>query len=206
MKRLDLEEFYQDGNQYYQGFNDRAPEGLGGVILITDKQSIGVYNVSKKDINGNDIVGLGGHGSTVGSILAGIFNVQLEGNSNKRMRMLNQAIPGAEFNYVYIRLVNEIGNKFVTVQIPGLVNEYQYNKLAELNGIFKGLGVRTYAEVTRYNPNKMDYDDTFADVKLDSLDDALTYLKSKNKIGALKGNDKEILYKYDEDVNLGISR
>ena len=61
---------------------------------------------------------LGSHGSTVKSILASIFNVQLEGNSNKRMRMLNQVIPGCEFNYVYIRLVNEIGNKFVTVQIP----------------------------------------------------------------------------------------
>ena len=206
MKRLDLEEFYQDSNQYYQGFNNNIPEGLGGVILITDKQSIGVYNVSKKDINGNDIVGLGSHGSTVESILAGIFNVQLEGNSNKRMHMLNQAIPGVEFNYLYIRLVNEIGNKFVTVQIPGLVNEYQYGKLVKLNGIFKSLGVRTYAKITRYNPNKIDYDDTFADVKLDSLDDALMYLKNNNKIGVLKGNDKEILYKYDEEFDLGILR
>lgn len=206
MKRLDLEEFYQDSNQYYQGFNNSIPEGLGGVILITDKQSIGVYNVSKKDINGNDIIGLGSHGSTVESILASIFNVQLEGNSNRRMRLLNQAIPGCEFNYVYIRLVNEIGNKFVTVQIPGLVNEYQYSKLAELCGIFNGLGVRTYAEITRYNPNKMDYDDNFADVKLDSLDDALMYLKNNNKIGVLKVNEKEILYKYDEEVDLGISR
>lgn len=206
MKRLDLEEFYQDSNQYYRGFNNSIPEGLGGVILITDKQSIGVYNVSKKDINGNDIVGLGSHGSTVESILASIFNVQLEGNSNRRMRLLNQAIPGVEFNYVYIRLVNEIGNKFVTVQIPGLVNEYQYGKLVELNGIFKSLGVRTYAEITRYNPNKMDYDDTFVDVKLDSLDEALMYLKNNNKIGVLKGNDKEILYKYDEEFDLGISR
>ena len=206
MKRLDLEEFYQDSNQYYRGFNNSIPEGLGGVILITDKQSIGVYNVSKKDINGNDIIGLGSHGSTVESILASIFNVQLEGNSNRRMRMLNQAIPGVEFNYVYIRLVNEIGNKFVTVQIPGLVNEYQYGKLVELNGIFKSLGVRTYAEITRYNPNKMDYDDTFVDVKLDSLDDALAYLKSDNKIRVLNGNDKEILYKYDEEFDLGISR
>ena len=206
MKRLDLEEFYQDSNQYYQGFNNSIPEGLGGVILITDKQSIGVYNVSKKDINGNDVIGLGSHGSTVESILASIFNVQLEGNSNKRMRLLNQAIPGVEFNYVYIRLVNEIGNKFVTVQIPGLVNEYQYGKLVELNGIFKSLGVRTYAEITRYNPNKMDYDDTFVDVKLDSLDDALAYLKSDNKIGVLNGNDKEILYKYDEEFDLGILR
>lgn len=206
MKRLDLEEFYQDSNQYYRGFNNSIPEGLGGVILITNKQSIGVYNVSKKDINGNDIIGLGSHGSTVESILASIFNVQLEGNSNRRMRMLNQAIPGVEFNYVYIRLVNEIGNKFVTVQIPGLVNEYQYGKLVELNGIFKSLGVRTYAEITRYNPNKMDYDDTFVDVKLDSLDDALAYLKSDNKIRVLNGNDKEILYKYDEEFDLGISR
>lgn len=206
MKRLDLEEFYQDSNQYYRGFNNSIPEGLGGVILITDKQSIGVYNVSKKDINGNDIIGLGSHGSTVESILASIFNVQLEGNSNRRMRMLNQAIPGVEFNYVYIRLVNEIGNKFVTVQIPGLVNEYQYGKLVELNGIFKSLGVRTYAEITRYNPNKMDYDDIFVDVKLDSLDDALAYLKSDNKIRVLNGNDKEILYKYDEEFDLGISR
>ena len=206
MKRLDLEEFYQDSNQYYRGFNNSIPEGLGGVILITDKQSIGVYNVSKKDINGNDIIGLGSHGSTVESILASIFNVQLEGNSNRRMRMLNQAIPGVEFNYVYIRLVNEIGNKFVMVQIPGLVNEYQYGKLVELNGIFKSLGVRTYAEITRYNPNKMDYDDTFVDVKLDSLDDALAYLKSDNKIRVLNGNDKEILYKYDEEFDLGISR
>lgn len=206
MKRLDLEEFYQDSNQYYRGFNNSIPEGLGGVILITDKQSIGVYNVSKKDINGNDIIGLGSHGSTVESILASIFNVQLEGNSNRRMRMLNQAIPGVEFNYVYIRLVNEIGNKFVTVQIPGLVNEYQYGKLVELNGIFKSLGVRTYAEITRYNPNKIDYDDTFADVKLDSLDDTLMYLKNNNKIGVLNDNDKEILYKYDEEFDLGIPR
>lgn len=206
MKRLDLEEFYQDSNQYYRGFNNSIPEGLGGVILITDKQSIGVYNVSKKDINGNDIIGLGSHGSTVESILASIFNVQLEVNSNRRMRMLNQAIPGVEFNYVYIRLVNEIGNKFVTVQIPGLVNEYQYGKLVELNGIFKSLGVRTYAEITRYNPNKMDYDDTFVDVKLDSLDDTLMYLKNNNKIGVLNDNDKEILYKYDEEFDLGIPR
>lgn len=206
MKRLDLEEFYQDSNQYYQGFNNSIPEGLGGVILITDKQSIGVYNVSKKDINGNDIVGLGSHGSTVESILASIFNVQLEGNSNRRMRLLNQAIPGCEFNYVYIRLVNEIGNKFVTVQIPGLINEYQYGKLTALNDIFKILNVKTYAEITGYNPNKMDYDDTFADVKLNSLGDALMYLKKNNKIEVLKFNEKEILYKYDEEVDLGISR
>lgn len=206
MKRLDLEEFYQDSNQYYQGFNNNIPEGLGGVILITDKQSIGVYNVSKKDINGNDIIGLGSHGSTVESILASIFNVQLEGKSNKRMRMLNQTIPGCEFNYVYVRLVNEINNKFVTVQIPGLVNEYQYSKLTFLNDIFKILNVKTYAEITKYNPNKMDYDDTFVDVKLDSLDDALMYLKNNNKIGVLKGNDKEIIYKYDEEFDLGISR
>lgn len=85
---------------------------------------------------------LGSHGSTVESILASIFNVQLEGNSNKRMRMLNQVIPGCEFNYVYIRLVNEIGNKFVTVQIPGLVNDYQYGKLTFLNDIFKILNVK----------------------------------------------------------------
>lgn len=206
MKSLDLKEFYQDSNQYYQGFNNNIPEGLGGVILITAKQSIGVYNVSKKDINGNDIIGLGSHGSTVESILVSIFNVQLEGNSNRRMRLLNQAIPGCEFNYVYIRLVNEIGNKFVTVQIPGLVNEYQYSELADLNYIFKILNVKTYAKITGYNPNKMDYDDTFVDVKLDSLDDALTYLKNNNKIGVLKGNDKEILYKYDEELDLGISR
>ena len=206
MKSLDLKEFYQDSNQYYQGFNNSIPEGLGGVILITAKQSIGVYNVSKKDINGNDVIGLGSHGSTVESILASIFKLQLVGNSNRRMRMLNQAIPGVEFNYVYIRLVNEINNKFVTVQIPGLVNEYQYGKLVELNGIFKSLGVRTYAEITRYNPNKMNYDDTFTDVKLDSLDDALMYLKNNNKIRVLNGNDKETLYKYDEEFDLGILR
>ena len=52
----------------------------------------------------------------------------------------------------------------------------------------------------------MDYDDTFVDVKLDSLDYALMYLKNNNKIGVLKGNDKEILYKYDEKFDLGISR
>lgn len=206
MKSLDLKEFYQDSNQYYQGFNNSIPEGLGGVILITAKQSIGVYNVSKKDINGNDVIGLGSHGSTVESILASIFNVQLEGNSNRRMRLLNQAIPGCEVNYVYVRLVNETNDKFVTVQIPGLVNEYQYSELADLNYIFKILNVKTYAKITGYNPNKMDYDDTFADVKLDSLDDALMYLKNNNKIGVLKGNAKEILYKYDEEFDLGISR
>ena len=32
------------------------------------------------------------------------------------------------------------------------------------------------------------------------------YLKNNNKIGVLKGNDKEILYKYDEEFDLGISR
>lgn len=52
----------------------------------------------------------------------------------------------------------------------------------------------------------MDNDNTFADVKLDSLDDALMYLKNNNKIGVLKGNDKEILYKYDEEFDLGILR
>ena len=120
--------------------------------------------------------------------------------------MLNQTIPGCEFNYVYVRLVNEINNKFVTVQIPGLVNDYQYGKLTFLNDIFKILNLKTYAEITKYNPNKMDYDNTFVDVKLDSLDDALMYLKNNNKIGVLKGNDKEILYKYDEEFDLGISR
>lgn len=52
----------------------------------------------------------------------------------------------------------------------------------------------------------MDYDNTFVDVKLDSLDDALMYLKNNNKIGVLKVNEKKILYKYDEEVDLGISR
>ena len=90
---------------------------------------------------------------------------------------------------------------------PKILNWRELNPNKKFtDDIFKILNVKTYAEITKYNPNKMDYDDTFVDVKLDSLDDALMYLKNNNKIGVLKGNDKEILYKYDEKFDLGISR
>lgn len=44
LKKLDLEEFYQEENAYYQQMGTNAPFGLGGVVLITPIQSIGVYN------------------------------------------------------------------------------------------------------------------------------------------------------------------
>ena len=44
LKKLDLEEFYQEENAYYQQMCTNAPFGLGGVVLITPIQSIGVYN------------------------------------------------------------------------------------------------------------------------------------------------------------------
>ena len=53
LKKLDLEEFYQEKNAYYQQMGTNAPFGLGGVILITPIQTIGVYNQETMDIEGN---------------------------------------------------------------------------------------------------------------------------------------------------------
>ena len=57
-KNADLEEFYKDDNASCQQMGTNDLFGLGGVILITSIQTIGVYNEEALDINGVMVPGL----------------------------------------------------------------------------------------------------------------------------------------------------
>lgn len=84
LKMLNLEEFCKDDNASCQQMGTNDLFGLGGVILITPMQTIGVYNEEALDINGVMVPGLGGHGKTVDLVLDKMFALKLEDNDFKR--------------------------------------------------------------------------------------------------------------------------
>ena len=185
LKKLDLEEFYQEINAYYQQMGTNAPFGLGGVILITPMQTIGVYNKETLDINGIMVPGLGGHGETVDLVLANIFGLKLEGNNFKRDRILKSAISGKELNYVYMTLTNSLAGKQAMVEIPAKIDEKEFNELSKLSKIFSLLGVETKALITSFDPTKKDggnYDINNNVVSDVSLEGALNYLRVNNMV------------------------
>ena len=206
LKKLDLEEFYQEENAYYQQMGTNAPFGLGGVILITPMQTIGVYNEEALDINGLMVPGLGGHGKTVDLVLAKIFDLKLEGNDIKRNKILKTAITGKQLNYIYIVLTNSLAGKKAMVEIPAKIDEKEFNELVKLNKIFSLLRVETKALISSFDPTKKDggaYDVNNNEISDVSLEGALNYLRTNKMvlpyINLYNVYKKENLYKYQEE-------
>lgn len=206
LKKLDLEEFYQEENAYYQQMGTNAPFGLGGVILITPKQTIGVYNEEALDINGLMVPGLGCHGKTVDLVLAKMFDLKLEGNDIKRNKILKTAITGKQLNYIYIVLTNSLAGKLAMVEIPAKIDEKEFNELAKLSKIFSLLGVETKALISGFDPTKKDggaYDVNNNEISDVSLEGALNYLRTNKMvlpdINLYNVYKKENLYKYQEE-------
>lgn len=206
LKKLDLEEFYQEENAYYQQMGTNAPFGLGGVILITPMQTIGVYNEEALDINGLMVPGLGGHGKTVDLVLAKMFDLKLEGNDIKRNKILKTAITGKQLNYIYIVLTNSLAGKLAMVEIPAKIDEKEFNELAKLSKIFSLLGVETKALISGFDPTKKDggaYDVNNNEISDVSLEGALNYLRTNKMvlpdINLYNVYKKENLYKYPEE-------
>lgn len=206
LKKLDLEEFYQEGNAYYQQMGTNAPFGLGGVVLITPMQTIGVYNEEALDINGVMVPGLGGHGKTVDLVLAQMFDLKLEGNDIKRNKILKTAIIGKQLNYIYIVLTNSLAGKKAMIEIPAKIDEKEFNELVKLSKIFSLLGVETKALITSFDPTKKDggdYDVNNNVVSDVSLEGALNYLRVNNMVlpDINLGNvyKMENLYEYQEE-------
>lgn len=205
LKKLDLEEFYQERNAYYQQMGTNAPFGLGGVILITPKQTIGVYNEEALDINGVMVPGLGGHGKTVDLVLAQMFDLKLEGNDFKKNKILKTAITGKQLNYIYIVLTNSLAGKQAMVEIPAKIDEKEFNELVKLSKIFSLLGVETKALISSFDPTKKDggaYDVNNNEISDVSLEGALNYLRTNKMvlpdINLYNVYKKENLYKYQE--------
>ena len=206
LKKLDLEEFYQEENAYYQQMGTNAPFGLGGVILITPMQTIGVYNEEALDINGLMVPGLGGHGKTVDLVLAKMFDLKLEGNDIKRNKILKTAITGKQLNYIYIVLTNSLAGKKAMVEIPAKIDEKEFNELVKLNKIFSLLRVETKALISSFDPTKKDggaYDVNNNEISDVSLEGALNYLRTNKMvlpdINLYNVYKKENLYKYQEE-------
>ncbi len=206
LKKLDLEEFYQEENAYYQQMGTNAPFGLGGVILITPKQTIGVYNEEALDINGLMVPGLVGHGKTVDLVLAKMFDLKLEGNDIKRNKILKTAITGKQLNYIYIALTNSLAGKLAMVEIPAKIDEKEFNELVKLSKIFSLLGVETKALISGFDPTKKDggaYDVNNNEISDVSLEGALNYLRTNKMvlpdINLYNVYKKENLYKYQEE-------
>lgn len=206
LKKLDLEEFYQEENAYYQQMGTNAPFGLGGVILITPMQTIGVYNEEALDINGLMVPGLGGHGKTVDLVLAKMFDLKLEGNDIKKNKIFKTAITGKQLNYIYIVLTNSLAGKLAMVEIPAKIDEKEFNELAKLSKIFSLLGVETKALISGFDPTKKDggaYDVNNNEISDVSLEGALNYLRTNKMvlpdINLYNVYKKENLYKYQEE-------
>lgn len=206
LKRLDLEKFYQEGNAYYQQMGTNAPFGLGGVILITPMQTVGVYNKEALDINGIMVPGLGGHGDTVDLVLANMFGLKLEGNNFKRDRILKSAISGKELNYVYMTLTNSLAGKNAVVEIPAKISEAEFNELVKFSKIFSALGVETSALISSFDPTKEaggpDFNTSKYEISDVSLEKALSYLNNKSNavvsdINLANVYGKENLYRYE---------
>lgn len=207
LKKLDLEEFYQEKNAYYQQMGTNAPFGLGGVILITPIQTIGVYNEEALDINGVMVPGLGGHGKTVDLVLAKMFDLDLEGNDFKRNKTLKTAITGNQLNYIYIILTNSLAGKQALVEIPAKIDEKELNELDKLSKIFSLLGVETKALITSFDPTKKDggdYDVNNNEISDVPLEEALNYLRTNKgkvfpEINLFNVYKKENIYEYQEE-------
>ena len=183
LRKLDLEEFFQEGNGGYTAYESAYPEGLGASILITPKKMIEVYNKPALDKTRVLVPGLGSHGDTLEIILAAIFNLELQGSYLKKQRILNDAIEGGVFNYIFVRLVNQIDNPYITVECPCCINSKEYDCLKNLNARIKALSFRIIPMVTIYN-----YDPTNGDFEPGdkkelysgiSLDEALAYFADK---------------------------
>lgn len=207
LKMLNLEEFYKDDNASCQQMGTNDPFGLGGVILITPIQTIGVYNEEALDINGVMVPGLGGHGKTVDLVLAKMFDLKLEGNDFKKNKILKTAITGNQLNYIYIVLTNSLAGKQALVEIPAKIDEKEFNELVKLSKIFSLLGVETKALISSFDPTKKDggdYDVNNNEISDVPLEEALNYLRTNKgkvfpEINLFNVYKKENIYEYQEE-------
>lgn len=104
--------------------------------------------------------GLGSHGETLDEVLAGIYNVSLDKLGYKRDKQLNDIIYGRGLNFIVLTLINEINLRSVVIEIPKVINEYQYASLVSLSKIFKSLGISVMGNISLYNPLLGDYDNS----------------------------------------------
>lgn len=144
---------------------------------------IEVYNKPALDKSETLVTGLGSHGDTLEIILVAIFNLKLQGSYLKKQRILNDAIDGGVFNYIFVRLVNQIDNPYITVECPCCINSKEYDCLKNLNDRIKALSFRIIPMMTiyNYNPTKGDFwpDDKKELYSGISLDEALDYFENK---------------------------
>lgn len=185
MKKLNLEEFYQEGNAYYQPLRSKIPEGLGACILITPSQTVAVYNTEAKDINGDDIIGLGSHADTYYNIILNIFGQTNEEEQFRKARFINKnVLKYITLNYIVFRLVID-SSKYAIAEIPAYINEYQYAALQEVNLALKELNVERLCSITDYNPITGTSDPTAKRCYFEEengLEEGLTFLKEQNRI------------------------
>ena len=156
LKKLDIEQFYQEGNANYIKAGEKYPYGLGATILITPKQMIMVYNQEALSSEGEMVTGLGSHSDTLETIFANIFNLSLEGNFNKKNKVLNEAIYGGSLNYIFVDLVNQIGELFAVFELPAKISLKEFAYLMVLNEKLKSLdlGIKTLATISSFDPTQ----------------------------------------------------
>lgn len=156
LKKLDIDQFYQEENANYTKAGEKYPYGLGATILITPKQMIMVYNKEALSIEGKMVTGLGSHSDTLETIFANIFNLSLEGNFNKKNKVLNEAIYGGSLNYIFVDLVNQIGELFAVFELPAKISLKEFAYLMVLNEKLKSLdlGIKTLATISSFDPTQ----------------------------------------------------
>lgn len=144
---------------------------------------IEVYNKPALDKTKTLVSVLGSYGDMLEIILTAIFNLEIQGSYFKKQRILNDAIEGGVFNYIFVRLVNQIDNLYITVECPRCINSKEYDCLKNLNDRIKALSFRIIPMVTIYNydPTKGDFEscdekELYSGI---SLDEALAYFENK---------------------------
>ncbi len=153
MKKLNLEEFYQEGNAYYQSATIPGATGLCATILITPTQTVAVYNNKELDTNDNLVDGLEHHESTSLDIIANLFHKSIKGTTEDKIFTIHRHIlDGVDLNYVIVRLTNS-EEKIAHAEIPVIINPYQAEQLAKIASDLTNLNVHQQALIHPFNPD-----------------------------------------------------
>lgn len=196
LKKLDIDQFYHEENANYTKVGEKYPYGLGATILITPKQMIMVYNKEALSSEGKMVTGLGSHSDTLETIFANIFNLSLEGNLNKKNKVLNEAIYGGSLNYIFVDLVNQVGEFFVVFELPAKISLKEFAYLMALNEKLKSLdlGIKTMATISSFDPTQGIFTDKEAILYNNlTLDEAINYFQEYFK--KVKNPDEEYIVK-----------
>lgn len=183
MKKLDLEEFYQEENAYYKKAQEENT-GLHATILITPKQTVAVYNNKALDCNGTYVAGLESHESTSLDIIANLFHQTLKGDTDQKIFTINHDIlKGVDLNYVVIRLTNS-QVKTAHAEIPVIINQYQADQLKQIAKHLTALNVSQQALIHPFNPELCSYHPNLSEQRFleDGLNAALNYQKTNQRI------------------------